>query len=101
MRSACKRRRFTWVQARMRRAVVRETLDAIGVQAPPIHVDADAYASRVRARAKELAEIAKGGARLFEVGLRAASCIEQHVVALEACRDAGITRTSHVLGAQR
>ena len=83
------------------RNVVRETLDAIGVRAPEVHVDADAYASRVRARVNELVAIAGAGSRLFEVGLRAASCIEQHMVALEACRDAGLTRTSHVLGAQR
>jgi nicotinate phosphoribosyltransferase len=89
------------VTCEAQRAVVRETLDAVSVRAPEIHVDASAYASRVRARAKELVEIAGSGARLFEVGLRAASCIEQHIVALEACRDAGLTRTSHVLGAQR
>jgi nicotinic acid phosphoribosyltransferase len=39
--------------------------------------------------------------RLFEVGLRAASCVEQHLLALEGCRQAGITRTSHLLGARR
>ncbi|HEX4515194.1 MAG TPA: hypothetical protein VH054_16725, partial [Polyangiaceae bacterium] len=89
------------VTCEAQRTVVRETLDAIGVRAPDVHVDADAYASRVGARAKEIVEIAKSGARLFEVGLRSATCIEQHMIALEACKSAGITRTSHVLGAQR
>lgn len=89
------------VTCEAQRAVVRETLDAIGVRAPDVHVDADAYASRVNARVKEIVEIAGTGARLFEVGLRSATCVEQHMVALEACNAAGMTRTSHVLGAQR
>jgi len=88
------------VTCEAQRAVVRETLDAIGVRAPDVHVDASAYAARVAERVKELVDIA-GGARLFEVGLRSATCIEHHMLALEACRDAGMTRTSHVLGAQR
>jgi nicotinic acid phosphoribosyltransferase len=40
-------------------------------------------------------------ARLFEVGLRAASCLEQHLLALDGIKAAGLTRTSHVWGAQR
>src|SRR5262249_41227180 len=34
--------------------------------------------------------------RIFEVGLRAATCISQHQIALQACKAAGIRRTSHV-----
>jgi nicotinic acid phosphoribosyltransferase len=81
------------------RAIVQETLEAIGVVAPPIAVDPDAYRARVAKRALELASAA--GARVFEVGLRAASCIDQHMIALEGCKEGGITRTSHVLGAKR
>ncbi len=89
------------VTCEAQRDIVRETLDAMKVPAPEIRVDVEGYASRVRARAEELVKAAGDGARIFEVGLRAASCIEQHVIALEACKRAGITRTSHVLGAQR
>lgn len=83
------------------RDVVWEALDAVGVPVPEIRVDAAPYAARVRERAAELVAAAGDGSRIFEVGLRAASSVEQHLVALEACKSAGITRTSHVLGAKR
>jgi len=89
------------VTCEAQRDLVRETLDAVKVAAPEIRVDVESYASRVKARAEELVTAAGDGARVFEVGLRAASCVEQHVIALEACKRAGITRTSHVLGSQR
>ena len=66
-----------------------------------MRVDPAAYVARVRARADELAQATGDGGRIFEVGLRAASCIEQHLLALEGCKAAGVVRTSHVLGAQR
>ena len=78
-----------------------EALDAVGVRAPLVRVDAAGYQARVRARVRELVDIVKDPARLFEVGLRAASCVEQHLLALEACRDAGLTRTSNVWGARQ
>jgi len=34
--------------------------------------------------------------RIFEVGMRAAVCRDQHCIALRACRDAGIVATSNV-----
>jgi nicotinic acid phosphoribosyltransferase len=55
---------------------------------------------RVKARVDELAQITGDPKRLFEVGLRAASCLEQHALALEGCKQAGLTRTSSVLGAR-
>lgn len=81
------------------RDLVLETLDAVGVKAPPIAVDSAAYVARVKAAAEELVGIVKDPGRLFEVGLRAASCVSQHLLALEGCKAAGITRTSHVYGA--
>lgn len=81
------------------RELVLQTLDAVGVKAPVVAVDSDGYVRRVRARVEELAQITGDPARLFEVGLRAASCLEQHRLALEGCKEAGLTRTSHVLGA--
>ncbi len=81
------------------RALVLETLDAVKVTPPPMRVDSEGYVERVRARVAELVEIVGTADRLFEVGLRAATCVEQHLLALEGCRRAGLTRTSHVLGA--
>ncbi len=88
------------VACKREREIVGETLEAIGVQAPAMRVDADAYYSGVLARAKELVAIAGSADRLFEVGLRSATCVEQHIAALEAVKEAGITRTSHVAGAR-
>ncbi len=80
--------------------LVLMTLDAVGVKAPPIAVDSEGYVKRVRARVEELAQITGDPRRLFEVGLRAASCLEQHMLALEGCKQAGMNRTSSVLGAR-
>ncbi len=78
------------------RELALETLDAAERTSPPMRLDADGYQARVRARVKELVELTQDPARLFEVGLRSASCVEQHLLALEACKAEGLTRTSHV-----
>lgn len=77
--------------------VVQETLDSVGVRFPAeVHVDEDGYRARVRTTARELVEIVGDPGRIFEVGMRSVTCPQQHRIALEACRDAGITRTSNV-----
>ena len=88
------------VTCEAQRQVVLETLDAVGVAPFPITVDEEGYYRRVRATVRELVESVGDPARIFEVGLRAATCLEQHLVALRACRDEGVVRTSHVLGAR-
>lgn len=87
------------VSCKRERDIVAETLDAIGVPMPSVRVDGEAYFADVKARASELCAIA-GAERVFEVGLRAASCFEQHILALEAVKEAGIQRTSNVAGAR-
>ncbi len=94
-------RALAWVTCPREAEIARETLDAVGVSAPPIEAREEEYAARVAARAAELVGIVEDGARLFEVGLRSASCAPQHMIALAACKQAGIGRTSHVLGARR
>ncbi|MFO0597345.1 MAG: nicotinate phosphoribosyltransferase [Myxococcaceae bacterium] len=81
--------------------LVLQTLDAIGVKAPPITVDEAGYFARVKARVAELVEIVGSPGRIFEVGLRAATCPEQHLLALEAAKSAGLLRTSNVHGAKQ
>jgi nicotinic acid phosphoribosyltransferase len=66
-----------------------------------MHVDPDGYRARVRARVKELVEILGDAGRMFEVGMRSATCLEQHLIALEACKAEGLGRTSHVYAAQQ
>ncbi|MBX7117171.1 MAG: nicotinate phosphoribosyltransferase [Myxococcaceae bacterium] len=77
-----------------------EVLDQVGVKAPAIEVNEAAYVERVRAQAAELVKIVKDPGRIFEVGLRSATCMAQHLLALEGCAAAGISRTSNVYGAQ-
>jgi hypothetical protein len=85
------------VTCERQREIVRETLDAVGLPAPAIEVDSDGYYRRVLGAAKALVEAVKNPDRIFEVGMRSASCLEQHEIALRACREAGIQRTSNVL----
>jgi len=81
--------------------IALETLEAVGVKAVPIRVDTEGYLKRVRAQVGELVEIVGDPGRVFEVGLRAATCQEQHELALRACKEAGVVRTSNVEGARK
>lgn len=78
------------------RDVVLETLDAAGVAAPPVTVDPDRYHRHVQQRVEALIDVVGDPGRIFEVGLRAATCLEQHRIALQACQAAGVGATSHV-----
>lgn len=88
------------VTCEAQRQLVLSTLEAVKVRAPAITVAPEAYVERVAARVRELVEVVGTADRLFEVGLRAASCVEQHLLALEGCKQAGLKRTSHVFGAR-
>jgi len=83
------------------REIILETLDSIGAHAPKIEVRADEYAASVLARAKDLVSIVENPDRIFEVGMRAVSCMDQHEIALRAIKEAGILRTSNVYLAQK
>jgi nicotinic acid phosphoribosyltransferase len=83
------------------RDLVLSTLHAVGVSPPTIAVDSEGYFARVKASAAELVGIVGDASRIFEVGLRSATCMPQHLIALEACKAAGVTRTSNVEGASR
>jgi nicotinate phosphoribosyltransferase len=83
------------------RDIVLETLDAVGVRPFAMDVDPEGYVRRVRAVVKELVEIVGDPARIFEVGLRSASCLSQHELAVRGCLEAGVTRTSNVLAAKK
>ena len=79
--------------------ITEETLVSLNLPCPEIIVREQDYYDAVYARAKRMVEIVNDPNRLFEVGLRACSCMEQHLIALRAIRDAGILRTSNVYGA--
>jgi nicotinic acid phosphoribosyltransferase len=81
--------------------IALETLDAVGVRPVPMAVDAEGYHARVVAVVRELVDAVKDPSRIFEVGLRAATCLEQHELALRACKEAGVMRTSNVYLARK
>lgn len=80
---------------------IKEILDTIGIKAPPMEGCADLYRKAVQSVAKALIQVVEDPERIFEVGLRSASCMMMHQIALEGCQDAGITRTSSVWGAKK
>jgi len=81
--------------------LIKEILDLIGVKAPPMEARPEEYRKAVTAAARALIAAVEDPTRLFEVGLRSATCPEMHQIALEGCQAAGITRTSSVWGAHK
>lgn len=79
------------------RELVLAVLDSVDVKPWDIKVDEGGYAARVKEVARELVEIVGTPERVFEVGMRGASCLEMHRIALAACAEVGIRRTSNVL----
>ena len=64
-----------------------------------INVQSGSYIENIKSRIYEILNIVKCGERIFEVGLRAATCISQHNLTLEACKSAGLSFTSDTFGA--
>lgn len=67
---------------------------------PRIAERAAEYYDAVRERGKALLSVVQDPARLFEVGMRAASCQAQHQIAMIALSGIGINRTSNVESAR-
>ncbi|MBL4686893.1 MAG: nicotinate phosphoribosyltransferase [Nannocystaceae bacterium] len=73
----------------------------IGIGGLTITREDEAYSERVAVSVGELVDAVGGDtSRIFEVGMRSAVCMGQHRIALKACRDRGVTRTSNVALAQ-
>lgn len=90
---------LSWATCREESEIVKETLDQFK-KSHASEVQTSKYQEAVLYSAKVLVSLVEDPSRLFEVGLRSATCIEQHMAALEACQEAGISRTSHVHGAR-
>ena len=94
------RHHFSIVTCQREREIVLETLDTVGVKIDfEIQVDEKGYYDHIYRRAKELVDMV-GPKKVMEAGLRAASCLEQHLIALSACKAAGFLATSNVYGAR-
>jgi nicotinate phosphoribosyltransferase len=64
-----------------------------------IEVDEEGYYNAVKAQCQKMLDTGVTPDRFFEVGLRAATCMDQHLIALKAMKDMGFTKTSNVFGA--
>jgi len=62
-----------------------------------IPIQTSQYVDGVKKNLAELKDALRGDLeRAFEVGMRGATCMEQHRLALKACREAGLLKTSNV-----
>lgn len=93
--------RFKFATCEAERDIIREVFDSLGKPCPDIEVRSDEYYRDVLARAQKLVNIVHNPDRIFEVGMRATSCLEQHEIALRAIKEAGIKRTSNGYLAQK
>lgn len=97
--------RIDLVTCNKQKEIIEETIDetcALGYnfQKIKIYVKPDEYILNVESRVRQLINAVGGdNNRLFEVGLRAATCQEQHNLTLEGCKRAGLMFTSDTLGA--
>ncbi len=74
----------------------------IGRKSPEIEVRPEEYYKTILKKAISLVDVVGGNPdRIFEVGMRAVSCMDQHEIALKAIKAAGILRTSNVYLAQK
>lgn len=94
-------RELETVTCHKQKEIALEVLDAVGIKPPPITVNDSGYFSKVFMAAEKLLEVVKNPDRVFEVGLRSASCMAQHEIVLEALKELRIKRTSNVAGAKR
>jgi len=79
--------------------ITRLTLKQVGkMEDSVVIVDTDRYRADVSRRAQSLIDSLKdkNPKRLFEVGMRACSCMQMHEIALRECKALGITSTSNV-----
>ncbi|MEM6296906.1 MAG: nicotinate phosphoribosyltransferase [Myxococcota bacterium] len=77
-------------------SIIRQVAEAVGASPGTITREDDAYAERVADMVGSLAEAVGTPERVFEVGMRSAVCMQQHQLALEACRSKGVVRTSNM-----
>lgn len=92
---------FKVVSTERQREIILETFAQVDKALPfDIQVNPEPYMDHVRERVAGLVEVVKDPARIFEVGMRAATCMEQHRLALTAAGEAGLQATSNVLLAQ-
>ena len=76
--------------------IIRAVAEAVHCDPGTITREDDAYRTRVGEGVRALVEAVGSPDRVFEVGMRSAVCMQQHELALQACADAGVVRTSNL-----
>jgi nicotinate phosphoribosyltransferase len=82
--------------------IARRVCDSVGLydsQSSLVTVNADEYRKGVKSNAERLLSLVSAE-RIFEVGMRSATCDEQHRICLETLRELGINKTSNVEAAR-
>lgn len=80
--------------------IIQSVFELVGAAEPTIEDAAAEYRKSVQQAAGKLTKIIDPS-RIFEVGMRAATCFQEHMSACSALQEVGITRTSNVSAAQR
>lgn len=75
--------------------IARQVMDTVKVAHTPT-VESDAYVASVQSVATALLARVKNPTRIFEVGMRAATCEQQHSLVLRTLRELDIKATSNV-----
>lgn len=82
-------------------AITNQIVETMKAKEAKVWTDSDRYYQHVFDIAGGLKAALDGDtSRIFEVGMRAASCEEQHILALYAMKEQGITSTSNVSAAR-
>jgi len=80
--------------------IIQVVARAMGLSDVQIHLDDAGYRAGVRKNVQAVLDALMGDAhRAFEVGMRAATCVQQHMIALEECRSLCVFKTANVYGA--
>ena len=101
LRDSSQKTNVGWVTCEAQKEIILETYDAVRVRPPEIKAMPEEYFGYVTEEIRKILAVVGDPDRVFEVGLRSATCMEQHLIALKACAELGIKRTSNVYGAHR
>jgi nicotinate phosphoribosyltransferase len=93
--------KFKYATCQEEKDIIEGVFSILKLRCPKIEVEDAWYYDQVLQRAKKLVELVKDPNRIFEVGMRAVSCMQQHETALMALKEAGIMRTSNAFLAKK
>ncbi|MEM6996051.1 MAG: nicotinate phosphoribosyltransferase [Myxococcota bacterium] len=81
--------------------IIEGVIETLGIGGLSVTREDERYAEGVASSVAKLVAAAGGEpSRIFEVGMRSAVCMNQHRIALAACRGQGVLKTSNVALAQ-